>query len=61
MDVRRLNFEADDDGLLVCWGLHEKSSPCQYERLNPHEALKLIEQMRSELLNLRCKIDTLAT
>lgn len=61
MDVRRLNFDADDEGLLICWGRHEKAMPCEYERLNPHEVLKLIEQMRSELLNLRAKVDALAT
>ena len=48
--IRKHNFDADDDSLYVCHGEHERSAQCEFVRLSPHEALKLINELRAECL-----------
>jgi len=62
VELRRWNFEADDDGLLVCRGQHEKHEHCEahMERLPPHEALEIINALRSECLNWVAKAEAFA-
>lgn len=59
---RSWNFEADDDGLLVCKGVHESSEHCEahMERLSPHEALNIINELRDECLSCAAKAEALA-
>ncbi len=59
---RRWNFEADDEGLLVCRGLHENSEHCEahMERLSPHETLEIINALRAECLSWAAKAEALA-
>lgn len=61
VSLRRWNFEADDDGLLVCRGQHESHEHCEahMERLSPHEALEIINALRAECLNWAAKADAL--
>lgn len=49
---RRWNFDADDNGLLVCRGEHESNEHCEahMERLSTHEALAIINELRAECL-----------
>ena len=60
VNLRRWNFEADDDGLLVCRGRHEGHEHCEayMERLSPHEALEIINALRSECLSWAAKADS---
>ena len=57
VELRRWNFEADDEGLLVCKGEHDKGERCEahMERLSPHEALKIINELRAECLQWEAK------
>lgn len=49
--LRRWTFEADDEGLLVCRGDHDKVAGCEKERLSPRESLEIIEKLRAEALS----------
>jgi len=54
---RRWNFDTDDEGLLVCRGLHDGNEHCEahMERLSPSEALVIINALRSECLKRAAK------
>ena len=56
-DILRWNFEADDDGLIVCREQHEKHESCEAhsERVTPHEALTIIRVLRHECRKLAGK------
>ncbi len=60
-EIGRWNFEADDDGLLVCRGLHESGEHCEahMERLSPHEVLEIVNAMRAQLLHVDAVLKTL--
>lgn len=49
----RWNIEADDEGILVCRGEHEKHEHCEahMERLSPQEVRAILNDMRDKLLD----------
>ena len=49
-ECARWNFEASDAQLLVCRNLHDKGDDCDYQPLHPAEALQIINELRSRLL-----------
>lgn len=55
----RWNFEAADSGVMVCRNHHEKGQPCEFERMPPQEAVKLIEDLRSAAIQLSRENDSL--
>lgn len=55
----RWNFDADDDGLLICKGEHERSNGCTMERVSPHETLQIVNLMRSRLSHIEAVLKTL--
>lgn len=59
--IRRWNFDADDDGVFVCKGLHESSDHCEahMERMSPHEVLEVLNTMRAQALRLEAELKRL--
>lgn len=52
MDSARWNFEATDDGVVVCRDTHEKGDKCEYERMHPAEVVQLLNEYRARILEL---------
>ena len=48
----RWNFDASETSLLVCRDDHDKGEKCEYEELHPAEALRVIDTLRSRVLQL---------
>ena len=56
MEMHRWNFDADDQGLMVCRGDHGKAPACQMDRLSPYESLEVINSLRAEVSRLRAAV-----
>ncbi|MGD9157166.1 MAG: hypothetical protein PVG39_02045 [Desulfobacteraceae bacterium] len=52
----RWNFEADDENVYACQNLHEKGEKCDYEKLSPYEIVKIIDEMRAEIIKIEAKL-----
>ena len=48
----RWNFDASETSLLVCRDDHDKGEKCEYKELHPAEVLRVIDALRSRVLQL---------
>lgn len=53
IDYHRLNFDTDDEGVIVCKDNHEKGQSCEYEQLSPDETLEIINDLRKQLFEAK--------
>jgi len=44
-ELKRLNVEHDDEGILICFDYHEKGQPCEYERVTPQDLELLLNRL----------------
>ncbi|MEE9315993.1 MAG: hypothetical protein V3U97_02680 [bacterium] len=58
MKYTRWNFDAYDEGILVCRDNHEKGQPCESEDLSPYEVLEILDDMRAELLRMKMLLES---
>lgn len=60
-DYAYWNFDATDESLTVCKNQHDRNESCEshMEKLCPHEALHIINELRAGYLHLKAKIDFL--
>lgn len=52
-DLHRLNIEIIDGQVCICFDLHEKGQPCEYEPQSPEQIVKLLKSAGRQIFQLK--------
>ena len=55
-NYRRFNYEINNNELYICYGNHDKGSPCEYQQLNISDILTHIESLTKYLINIELEL-----
>lgn len=58
-DLHRLNIEIIDGQVCICFDLHEKGQPCEYEPQSPEQIVKLLNSAGRQIFQLKQRIEQL--